>query len=126
MIKELLMDARASKASDVHISEGFPLYFRINGVLQQVRSLSAEASVKCIKELIPDYYQDKAYTDLDFAYEDSNGRYRVNVFHHGGKLGATIRLLSENIPTLEELKLPKVLAELANKQRGLILITGPT
>jgi twitching motility protein PilT len=53
-------------------------------------------------------------------------RQRVNVFRQGGRLAATIRLLNSSIPSLEMLGLPAVLQQMADKPRGLILVTGPT
>jgi twitching motility protein PilT len=65
--------------------------------------------------------------DADFSLTSSDGnRQRVNVFRQQGRLAATIRLLNNHIPTLQELKLPRVLEELADKPRGLVLVTGPT
>jgi twitching motility protein PilT len=65
--------------------------------------------------------------DADFAVKTPDGnRQRVNVFKQDGKLAATIRLLNSSIPSLEMLGLPVVLNQLADKPRGLILVTGPT
>jgi twitching motility protein PilT len=65
--------------------------------------------------------------DLDFVIELENEcRQRVNVFRQMGKLACTIRLLNSTIRSLEELKLPPVLGELAMKKNGLVLITGAT
>ena len=65
--------------------------------------------------------------DVDFSVQTSDGcRQRVNVFRQQGKLAATIRLLNSSLPTLEELKMPTNLYELALEPRGLILVTGPT
>ena len=65
--------------------------------------------------------------DADFALVAPDGtRSRVNVFYQQGRAAATLRLLNDSIPTLEELAMPPVLTKLADEPRGLILVTGPT
>ena len=65
--------------------------------------------------------------DLDFSFELSDGSVqRVNVYHQNGRAAAAIRLLNTKVPSLEELEMPPVLAELAAKRRGLVLVTGST
>lgn len=115
--------------SDIHISEGYPLVVRINGTLEEAPLQPGEET----KDLILSMLNDKRRKDLeqgkdlDFAMQTANGdRQRVNVFRQQGRLAATIRLLSNHIPSLESLKLPKVLETLADQPRGLILVTGPT
>jgi len=91
--------------------------------------LSEEETVGLILQLIPQDLQQRYREgkDLDFAYALPDGRrQRVNVFSQSGKKAATVRLLSDRIPTLESLRLPPVLGRLAAEPRGLILITGPT
>ncbi|MDE6949558.1 MAG: PilT/PilU family type 4a pilus ATPase [Lachnospiraceae bacterium] len=129
-MNDIIMTARSLGTSDIHISEGRPLLFRINGRLERASGQPQEGAVR---ELILGMLDDgrrkrlEAGEDLDFAVETPDGnRQRVNVFRYQGKLAATIRLLNSRIPALEELKLPKVLRELAAEPRGLILVTGPT
>jgi twitching motility protein PilT len=65
--------------------------------------------------------------DLDFSLVTSDGlRQRVNVFRQKGRVATAVRLLSDHIPTIDELALPPVLNDLAELKRGLVLITGPT
>ncbi len=65
--------------------------------------------------------------DLDFAIQTPEGlRCRVNVFRARGQLGAVLRLLNSDAPSLDDMNLPKVLKSLVNEPRGLILVTGPT
>ena len=54
------------------------------------------------------------------------GRFRVNVFRQRGMVGLAIRRVRSDVPTIEELLLPPVMAELADSSRGLVLVTGPT
>ena len=65
--------------------------------------------------------------DVDFAWQTTDGcRQRVNIFCEQKKIAATIRLLNQHIPTLEELKIPTTLYQLSEEPRGIILVTGPT
>lgn len=129
-LEDIILEAREKKASDIHISEGLPLFFRINGKLMDSQiMLSPKDTHDIIMEVVPDVFRDevKSGLDADFAMEIPDGRrQRVNVFHQKRKLAATIRLLNDHIPSLEELNLPKVLKELADEPRGLVLVTGPT
>ena len=129
-IESIVMDARQNKASDVHISEGLPLCFRIDGKLKKIETqLSVEEVKSLILSMLTETQREKLEKgrDVDFAFTTPDGhRQRVNVFSQQGKLAATIRLLNNYIPELSELGLPKILEKLAQEPRGLILVTGPT
>jgi twitching motility protein PilT len=65
--------------------------------------------------------------ELDFSISRTGlGRFRINAYRQRGSYGLAIRALAVRIPSMEELKLPMILKDLAMKQRGLILVTGPT
>ena len=130
-IHELTALARNSKASDIHISEGLPLMFRIDGHLAEAPvQLSAAETRSLILSLMDEAHRealDLHRLDADFAIAAPDGtRSRVNVFYQQGKISATLRLLNDEIPTMEQLGLPPVLKKLADEPRGLILVTGPT
>jgi twitching motility protein PilT len=124
------MNARAMGCSDIHITVGMNLMFRINGRLKKApEQYSDEETHEMIAEMLTEKQkaQMEEGLDADFAIRTPDGnRQRVNVFKQDGKLAATIRLLNSSIPSLEMLGLPTVLNELADKPRGLILVTGPT
>ena len=129
-IEKLLQMARAEKCSDVHITVGQPIVVRKNGVLKkldyELSNYETEQLILaiCNKEQIEGLELGK---DQDFAYESAEGkRNRVNVYHQMSGLTAAIRVINEQIPTLEELSLPPVFKKLADEPRGLILLTGPT
>jgi len=130
MIDSLILRARAMGCSDMHITVGMPLMFRINGKLQIVPDAPNDAEIEAmLLELLDEKQKRKLEEsiDLDFAIKSSDGnRQRVNIFKQEGNLAATIRLLNSSIPSLDMLGLPPVLKELANRPRGLILVTGPT
>lgn len=129
-INDIILKARSVGASDIHISEGLPLEMRINGSLiisdlQFEDHVTRSLILSMLNELQKERLQDGI--DADFAIQSSDGnRQRVNVFMQQGRATATIRLLSNVIPTLEQLSLPPVLNQLAMEPRGLILVTGPT
>ncbi len=127
--EEFIMQAREMNASDIHMTVGAPTVVRVNGELRRYTELSDQVVNRTILSILT-AEQEKQLTegnDIDFSFELKNGaRQRVNVFRQSGKLAASIRLLNAHIPTLEELKMPSVLTELANKKRGLVLVTGPT
>ena len=130
-IHELTALARNSKASDIHISEGLPLMFRIDGHLAEAPvQLSAAETRSLILSLMDEAHREAITSeriDADFALVAPDGtRRRVNVFYPPGRAAATRRRLHDSIPTLEELAMPPVLTKLADEPRGLILVTGPT
>lgn len=130
MIDNIIMEARAMRCSDIHITVGMPLIFRINGRLDQAPMQISDAdTIAMLAELLTDQQREKLEEgiDADFAIRTPDGnRQRINVFKQEGKLAATIRLLNSSIPSMDALGLPKVLRELADRPRGLILVTGPT
>lgn len=129
-MNNIMMAARSLGASDIHISEGRPLLLRINGRLGRAPEQPECGRIRqLILGMLDDEKRDRLErgADLDFAVSTPDGsRQRVNVFRYQGRLAATIRLLNSYIPALEELKMPKVLKEMAGEPRGLILVTGPT
>lgn len=129
-IDNLIMQARNMGCSDIHISVGMPLMLRINGRLQKSpQQFSDEETAQMLEEMLNEKQtqdlQEGLDADFSMCTPDRN-RQRVNVFKQDKKLAATIRLLNSSIPSLEMLGLPRVLNELAEKPRGLILVTGPT
>ena len=85
-----------------------------------------------IKEMILSMCKDRIlkivekHEDADFVYVNDLGRHRVNIYFQQGYMTAAIRIINEQIKTLEELNLPDVLHKLALLPRGLVLVTGPT
>lgn len=129
-IDQIVLQARSRNCSDVHISEGMDLIFRVHGSMTSAEiPMSAQDTRAVIMSMLNEKQKSRLAEgeDIDFSLTTSDGnRQRVNVFMQQGKAAATIRLLNNTIPTLAELKLPDVLREMAEKPRGLILVTGPT
>ncbi|MBP1563719.1 MAG: type IV pilus twitching motility protein PilT [Oscillospiraceae bacterium] len=127
--EEFIMQAREMNASDIHLTVGAPTVIRVNGELRKYQELSDQVVHRTIVSILS-AEQEKQLTegkDIDFSFELKNGaRQRVNVFHQGGRLACSIRLLNAKIPSLDDLGMPPVLLDLAKKRKGLILVTGPT
>ena len=127
--EEFIMQAREMNASDIHLTVGAPTVIRVNGELRKYQELSDQVVHRTIVSILS-AEQEKQLTegkDIDFSFELKNGaRQRVNVFHQGGRLACSIRLLNEKIPSLSDLGMPATLLDLAKKRKGLILVTGPT
>lgn len=131
-IEILLDEVVKRKASDLHLQVGLPPMIRIDGNLTPSQSASplSEQMVEAMVFSLLDEDQkqillrDKEF-DFSFAFGDL-GRFRVNAFHERGNLAAAMRLISNEIRSIEQLGLPKVINNFANFPRGLVLITGPT
>ncbi len=130
-ITELLQFARRETASDLHISSGEVPMVRILGELNRidVSPLSRETVHKMLYDILTDA-QKKTFEEtheIDFALALHNiGRFRVNAFVQYRGESIVFRHIPDNIPTFEALGLPDVLADISRKEKGLVLVTGPT
>lgn len=127
----LLAEMKEKKASDLHIIAGSPVLFRVDGRLTSAKAkkVTPEESKLLIYSLM-DKEQLKRFEqthDLDFSLSVSEiGRFRINVHLQKGSVAAAIRQLPSSVLSLSELHLPPILRELALREKGLILVTGPT
>ncbi len=128
-LDRLLGVAVKNKASDVHMVSGQPPTMRVYGELKPIESgiLSPEDISAMVYGILSEKQKQKFEEDLelDISYVNDSGRFRVNVHKEKGQLGAAFRCLPTEIMGLAELHLPAVLAELARRPSGLILVTGP-
>ncbi|MCW1907945.1 MAG: type IV pilus twitching motility protein PilT [Candidatus Saccharibacteria bacterium] len=131
-IELLLEEVIKKKASDLHLQVGLPPMLRVDGSLQPVSGaiVLAEEHVEALIFAILDEDQkrillkDKEF-DFSFAFGDL-GRFRVNAFHERGNLAAALRLIPNEIMTIEQLGLPPIVSKFSEYPRGLVLVTGPT
>ncbi|TXG77369.1 type IV pili twitching motility protein PilT, partial [Patescibacteria group bacterium] len=131
-IEILLEEVIKKKASDLHLQVGLPPMLRIDGSLVAVagtEALSEEAVEALIFAILDEdqkqiLLKDKEF-DFSFAFGDL-GRFRVNAFHERGNLAAALRLIPNEILTIEQLGLPPIVNKFADFPRGLVLVTGPT
>lgn len=128
----LLEEVIKRKASDLHLQVGLPPMLRVDGQLKAVSGaepLNEEGVESLIFTILDDdqkqiLLKDKEF-DFSFAFGDL-GRFRVNAFHERGNLAAALRLIPNEILTVEQLGLPPVISKFAEYPRGLVLVTGPT
>jgi twitching motility protein PilT len=127
----LLTFARQSGASDVHVSSGSPPLLRIRGHMTPVEmdALSSDDAREVLFDILNDV-QKKVFEerrDIDFAFEIPGvSRFRANLFVQLRGPGAVFRLIPSKILSLADLGMPNVLKDLADKEKGLVVVTGPT
>lgn len=130
-LKDILYEALEKDASDIHLTVGLPPVYRIDGELVTMGDVSiTDEHIKHFVEELTNEKQRKeleTYGESDFAVTyDNTLRMRCNVFHQQQHTALALRLLPLRVPTAEELELPPVIIEQADKPRGLVLLTGPT
>jgi len=130
-ILSLLKTTIDLNASDLHITVAVPPTVRLNGKLERIGAepLTPEMCAKLVKDVLTEVELHKVDStgELDISFANPGlGRFRVNVFKQRGSYSMALRVVALNIPTIEQLGLPLVTKELARKQRGLVLVTGPT
>jgi twitching motility protein PilT len=131
-INQILVEALEHEASDVHIKEGAPPIFRVNGTLKpynKVKPFDHNDLSKMAFGLMNDWQKERFIKnrEVDMGYEVYGlGRFRVNVYQQRGKLSIALRIVPYQIKSPEELYLPPVVSNIALENRGLILVTGTT
>src|SRR5689334_1936306 len=130
-LPELLHLMVQMEGSDLHVTTNTPPQIRVHGHL--VRLQATDLSPSDTKQLAYSVLTDaqkkrfEETMELDFSFGIKGlARFRVNMFNQRGSVGAVYRLIPEKIRSFQELSLPSVLATLAEKPRGLVLVTGPT
>ncbi|WP_139904438.1 type IV pilus twitching motility protein PilT [Clostridium thermarum] len=127
---ELLEMTLNAGASDLHLTVGVPPIMRINGKLTSIqeKSLTPEDTAAYARAVLEDRYDEyNKQGEIDTSYSISGtGRFRVNVFKQRGSDALAIRVVGLKIPTLADLGFPNVIRDLTTRQRGLVLVTGPT
>lgn len=132
-IDELLQHVLDTKGSDLHLAVGKPPCIRVHGKVKELSSyepLRGPVLQRILYDIISDEQIQRFENDLelDFAYTtaDAAARFRVNIFRDKGFLAAALRVIPTKIPNPDDLGLPPVIMEQANRPRGLMLVTGPT
>jgi twitching motility protein PilT len=131
MIEDLMEQMIEMGGSDMHLTAGLPPYFRISGHLTPIDydPLSSEEVQRLIFSMLNNTQRKNLEQnwELDCSYGVKGlARFRVNVYKDRGTWAACLRALSSKIPNFDKLGLPDVVREMAEKPRGLILVTGPT
>ncbi len=130
-LPELLKTLVENDGSDLHIATNTPPQIRVHGHLRRLDGTDLQpADTKQLVYSVLTDAQKKRFeesNELDFSFGIRGlARFRCNVFNQRGAVGAVYRVIPEKIRSLQDLSLPPVLGTLAERPRGLVLVTGPT
>ena len=119
------------EASDLHITTGSPPQLRIDGSLTPLKTEAlrpAETQRLCYSVLSEEQREKfEKEKELDFSFGLKNmARFRANFFMQRGAVGAAIRKIPFEVPSMEELGIPEAMRQLVRRSSGLVLVTGPT
>ena len=130
-LTSLLLYAAQQKTSDVHLTVGLPPVLRIDGALRDYGDtpLTDADLFDAARQLADEGQLEElsATGEVDFAVTFAEQiRMRCNIYRQQRHNAMALRLLPMTIPTAEELRLPQILVQQAEKPRGLVIVTGPT
>jgi len=131
-LRALLEEMIQKDASDLHITAAERPKLRVDGDIvdsSAIEVLTPKDTLQLAYSVLTENQKKRFETDdeLDFSFGIQNlARFRGNVFKQRGCVAMVIRMIPFNVRTFQELGLPAVIAKLAERPRGLILVTGPT
>ncbi|MDH4046311.1 MAG: ATPase, T2SS/T4P/T4SS family, partial [Gemmatimonadota bacterium] len=131
-LRALLEEVIEREASDLHITAGECPKLRIDGDITNSTTtyvMSPKDTLQLAYSVLTENQKKRFETEdeLDFSFGIQNlARFRGNCFKQRGCVGMVIRMIPFSLKTFEDLGLPPILAKLAEKPRGLVLVTGPT
>lgn len=130
-ILEYLVDAVKNGFSDVHIKTNEPPVYRKDGKIckSAMDHLTEDDIFQIIETIAPSRLKNKAFEvfDLDFAFELKGiSRFRINISREIGRIAIAIRIITYDIPNINNLNLPKTLINFTDLTNGIVLVTGPT
>ncbi|MGH7586362.1 MAG: type IV pilus twitching motility protein PilT [Gemmatimonadales bacterium] len=131
-LRALLEEMIDKEASDLHITAGECPKIRVDGDITSssvTEVLTPKDTLQLAYSVLTENQKKRFETEdeLDFSFGIQNlARFRGNVFKQRGCVGMVIRMIPFNVRTFEELGLPVVVGKLAERPRGLVLVTGPT
>ena len=132
-IKEILQKALDEKVSDVFIVSGFPISFKMGGNIVPINDEKLNyKDTQVLLENIYNLYENGNIQTLlskgddDFSFSLSGmGRFRCNAYKQRGSLAAVLRVVRFELPNAKDMNIPEVVTELYQRQKGLVLVTGP-
>ncbi len=130
-LRDLLQEMIDKNASDLHITAGVPPMLRVDGVMHGTSHpvVTPEFGKQIAYSVLTDEQQKRFENDkeLDFSFGVQGlSRFRANVFQQRGVTSVAIRQIPFEILEFKELGLPPIVSTFAEKQKGLVLVTGPT
>ncbi len=131
LIDDILELTVKRRASDLHISANLPPVIRIDGKLvrTEIEALSSDDVETLLFPILSNEQRRKLEQDweLDFGYGIHGlGRFRANIYKDKGDYAAVFRTINSEPPSFDQLGLPAIVKTMADRPRGLILVTGPT
>lgn len=131
IINDILRNAVAAKASDVHVTVGSPPLFRVHTVVaaSDFPIVTPEGAMRIAKEMMSEkrWVDFESHRDSDFSYEIPGlSRFRVNAHFQRNSVALSIRTINDKVRPLEQLFMPEIVTKLTYLPRGLVLVTGPT
>jgi twitching motility protein PilT len=128
---DILLEVIEAGASDLHLTAGSPPMVREKGRLRALDypQMSPQDTREIVYSILNNEQRKRLETDwqIDLSYSVPNkARFRVNAFFQRASIGAVMRTIPTEIPRLQDLGLPPVLADFTKKPRGFVLVTGPT
>lgn len=130
LLGELLAMMLERKASDLHCSASAPPCARIDGKLVPLpfAALTGAHTERLAEAILSpaqrQHLAEQGEVDLAFNFADA-ARFRANVYTQRGELSLALRQIPVNVLSFERLGLPRILADVARRPRGLVLVTGP-
>ncbi len=131
-VRPMIAKAFSERATDIHLSVGICPHFRIDGELvpkKEYGELSSTDIYDAVRDIFDELGMrlDKRQKEIDFSFTVAgNIRVRGNFYYERGNPALALRLIPKRIRTIEELKLPSILKDIADQDFGLILVAGPT
>lgn len=128
-IADYVSQAAERGASDIHLIAGLPAKCRLDGQIVNLSEevLAPEDCERLAREMAGvDYEKIESIGELDCAATIAGERVRINLFRQQGHISAALRILSNRIPALDTLGLPKVVSSFPSLQKGIVLVTGET
>jgi len=130
-LRQLLEEMIPKRASDLHITAGVPPMYRIDGSVDPTayEVMTPEATANLAYSVLSDEQRKRFETtkELDFSFGVKGlSRFRANVFLQRGVVSMVIRQIPYDIIAMEKLGLPNVVREFTLRQKGFVLVTGPT
>jgi twitching motility protein PilT len=132
-VQSALRELVAREGSDLHLKLDAPPLYRVHGELGAdagTPPLSGEDTEQALHDLLHDPVKLQEFSEeheVDFSFEISGvARYRINAFRQRGAISLVCRAIPHKISTIQELALPAVVSELAEEERGIVLLTGTT
>jgi twitching motility protein PilU len=130
-VHDLLRLLLTKKGSDLFLTAEFPPAFKLDGRVLPVSNqpLTAQHTAELVRAIMNDRQaaEFESSKECNFAINPTGiGRFRVSAFVQQGKVGIVFRTIADKIPTVEELNLPPLIAELSMAKRGIVMIVGAT